>query len=913
MDLRCEGRPEPDAIDVAHPTLSWALAAPPSVRARQQTAYHILVATSPGQLRPGAADRWDSGVVESSATIVSYHGSPLRSVERCYWAIRVRNEKGQWTEWEKSGAWSMGLLDPDREWTAPWIHAPQQAAAPANEDPTKRPLRVHPPDPWFRREIQLETVPDRAVALVASVGFHELYVNGRKIGEDVLVPNVCDGSKRAFYRRYDIASYLQRGANTLALWIGSGWSVYPYFQDPDRSVQSLVSGQFYFQTGAVTQLVTTDANWLTHESPNRLLGTWEFQNFGGELYDARAEIDDWAKPGLVTTDWKPALCSDVRIPLSADPAEPNRRQREIRPVSVNEPEPGVYRIDFGCHFAGVLEVALTGAPGTRIALEFSEVESVSMMYSLRSEYIIGPSGHGTFRNRFNYVAGRWLTLRGLSAPPDLAGVRAWHVRNDYRPAAVFECSSEQLNRILTATRWTFENLTIGGFVADCPHRERMGYGGDGHASVTTGLYHYRLDAFLGKWNRDWHHVQGHPPVWSSTFDPTAIEPAPSQHPGEMPYTAPTYWGGGGPAWSGICIHLPWQLYRFYGNRRVLEESLPVITRWLEFMATKVSDGLLRRWGGKWDFLGDWLPPGRKAGVNSDLHETLFFNNCYWAWSLGTAVKIARVLDRPDLLVRWETEVTHAREAIHATFYDPQKSSYADGSQVSLATALLAEIPPPSIRASIEKRLAAEIEEVKKGHIHAGITGGALLFHHLLDQHRHDLLHLIVGRREYPSWTYMLDHGATTFWESWEDPKTNMSRIHSSFLYVGTWPMAGVLGIAPVSDAPGFAKVRIYPGPIGAPDLTWARGHYDSIRGRIGVSWKSTDGDFTLDVTIPPGVEADVALPAIDPRTISESDRPLDQVPDLRAVRHDHGRTFVTIPSGVYRFRCALNRSADVKP
>lgn len=902
--MRCEGRVEPASIELAQPALSWRLATSSDKRAQHQRAYHVIVATSPAKLAPATADRWNSEIVAAATTNVIYAGAALHSLERLYWAVRLQNENGEWSDWSRSGTWTMGLLDPAREWTAAWIHLPPSFLPPPDSEHESA-ARPAPPDPWFRREVHFDTPPARATALVASIGFHELYVNGQKVGDAVLAPNVCDGSKRAFYLQYDLGAYLRPGANVLALWLGAGWSVYPHFRDAAVPAQPMVSAMFHWATGSKHEVLATDASWLAHPSPNQLIGTWEFQNFGGERYDARAEILDWAQPNLSTADWKPAAVRSHDISLRADPAEPNRLQDELRPIDISELTPGVHRIDFGRNFAGFVEIALTAAPGTCIALEFSEAADQSITHSIRSEYIIGPSGTGTFRNRFNYAAGRWLTVRGNAVAPDPARTRAWSVRNDYRSSASFASSNPRLDAIVSASRWTFENLTIGGFVADCPHRERMGYGGDGHATLLSGLYQYRLDTFLAKWNRDWHDVQGHPPLWSSRHDPSAIEPPPSQHPGELPYTAPTYWGGGGPAWSGFCVQLPWQLYRFYGDTRILEQSFAPITRWLDFLETKVSADLLHRWGGKWDFLGDWLAPDVPRGVNSDLRETLFFNNCYRVWSLSTAAAIAGVLHEATLAQTWQSRAAAARRAIHQEFYDPVTAGYANNSQVSLAVALLAEIPPADLWPQIECLLEKEIREARKGHIGAGITGGALLFHYLLENDRHDLLNLMVGRPGYPGWAYMLDQGATTLWETWHKPSGNMSSLHSSFLYVGAWPIGGVLGIAPIASAPGFARVRICPGPVEAHDLTWARGHFDSVRGRIGVAWRRENGVFTLEVELPPGVVGEIGLPGIDPLAITESQRPLAEVPGLTFLRADQRRTFVAVPAGVYRFSCSV--------
>jgi alpha-L-rhamnosidase len=183
-----------------------------------------------------------------------------------------------------------------------------------------------------------------------------------------------------------------------------------------------------------------------------------------------------------------------------------------------------------------------------------------------------------------------------------------------------------LNRIHDTTMWTFRALSLGGYVVDCPHRERLGYGGDAHATVPAALTHYGMGAFYTKWMQDWRDMQSES--------------------GDLPYTAPTYVGGGGPAWSGIVIQLPWEMYVQYGDTRVLEQNWPMMDRWLQFLETNVSDGLLRPYGHEeWGFLGDWVPPGRgqSRGTRVDDRSTLFFNNCYWYSSLTTAARIADIL------------------------------------------------------------------------------------------------------------------------------------------------------------------------------------------------------------------------------------------------------------------------------
>ena len=119
--------------------------------------------------------------------------------------------------------------------------------------------------------------------------------------------------------------------------------------------------------------------------------------------------------------------------------------------------------------------------------------------------------------------------------------------------------------------------------------------------------------------------------------------------------------------------LPWQVYRYYGDTRILEQMYPTMQRWLAFLETKTEDGLLRRYGHKeWDFLGDWVPPGRgqEPGQRVDDRSTLFFNNCYYLYNLRACRQ-----DRPTCSARPTTHRSYRRQgprrspqAIHKEFF-----------------------------------------------------------------------------------------------------------------------------------------------------------------------------------------------------------------------------------------------------
>ena len=896
-DLRCEYLTDPLGIDVRQPRMSWRLTAVDAqARGQKQTAFQVLVASTKALLDQDQGDLWDSGTVSLDQSVhVVYTGKPLASGMECFWKVHVKDENGVTSAWSRPARWTMGLLDPS-DWRGKWIGTDEVFQRQGGSPPPDNKVS----DPWLRKTFELKAKPERATAYVASVGYHELYVNGKRIGDAVLSPAATNHRKRARYVTYEIADQLQEGKNVIALWLGVSWSIFPPYKTPDKPQTPIVLAQAdIWLPGGNPVRVMTDGSWRTHASPNTLLGVWDFMHFGGERYDAGQEVPGWSEANFDDSGWKPAAVYTPNLILSAEMVEPNRQIKEIRPVAVQETKPGVYRVDLGVNVTGWLAADVRGKPGDRIEFKFSERPESDMTTRLHSQYIIGPSEKGTFKNRFNYFTGRWVTIEGLKYQPALNEVRAYLVRTDYARAADFECSNDLLNRIYRTTVWTFEDLSLGGYVVDCPHRERMGYGGDGHATTPCGLNNYSLGAFYTKWAQDWRDVQGGSAAWG-TAEKAAVQD--SVESGNLPYTAPTYWGGGGPGWSGFCVTLPWEVYERYGDTRVLEENFATMQRWLAFLETKSKDNMLQRWGGQWDFLGDWLWPGAK-GVNGDTPETLFFNNCYWVYNLQTAAKIADVLGKKDAASQYRTRADEVRQAVHRKFFLPSDSSYVNGFPAYLAIALFVNLPPEDVRPAVWKRLDHEILVNRKGHIYAGITGGAFLYKTLLGADRQDLLFTMANQDDYPGWGDMLRRGATTIYESWD---RDSSLCHSSYLYIGTWFIEGLAGIKTDPLTPGFKRFILKPGVVNDPSLKWVKAHHDCIYGRIVSNWSLDDKrTLTWNVTVPPNTTATLLLPVGDGKTATESGQPLSAAKGVRQTTVQAGQATLELQPGAYEFKSAL--------
>ena len=882
VGLQCEYLHNPSGLDIPHPRLSWKMGTTVAVRGQRQTAYQVLVASSRELLDKEQGDLWDSGQVHSDESVhIVYDGKTLITGQKCFWKVRLADEQGNWTSWSEPAYWQMGLFAGD--WSAHWIGSAEMESQSVGGRPVDNKMF----DPWFRKTFTLTESLKEALIYVASIGYQELYVNGCKIGNAVLAPSVTDHKSRARYVTYDISHYLKKGENVIALWLGTSWAVFPAYQRNDEPAipMALAQAEITLTSGSKVRVIT-DGSWKTHASPNMLMGYWDAHHFAGEFYDASLEINGWNEVGFDDSDWEEAKVYRPQVMVSADKTESNLLMNEIKPVAVEEVSPGVYRVDMGINYAGWFEMPLVGQPGDSVVFCFSEREKDACSYGIHSIYKIGPGGKGAFRNRFNYMTGRWVQITGLRSVPDLKQIRGWMIRPDFRRSSGFECDISLLNDLYRTTLWTFENLSLGNYVVDCPHRERCGYGGDALATTRTALGNYQLGAFYNKWMEDWRDVQGED--------------------GNVPYTAPTYIGGGGPSWSGFCITLPWEVYRQYGDVRILEESFSTIRRWLDFVETKSKDDMLVR---KWSFLGDWLWPDawpersaiEKEGKSlGDTRETLFFNNCHWIYSLETAACIADVLGNETMAVAWRKRAEEVRRAVHKTFFNPDDNSYVNGYPAYLAIALMVDLPPEKLKAKVWKRLEYEILVNRKGHFWGGITAGSFLFHTLLDNQRNDLICEMATKEDFPSWGNMIKNGNGTFFEDWE---CRGSALHSSYLYIGSWFVESLGGIQRPKS--GFKEFVIAPW-IDEKGPRQVRSHYNSMYGTIVSNWKVTDNKLDIEVVVPANTTVLLKLPGVRFDSIKEGGSEWKKVKGIRLDSQRDNTVVFSLQSGTYRFSARMN-------
>ena len=394
-------------------------------------------------------------------------------------------------------------------------------------------------------------------------------------------------------------------------------------------------------------------------------------------------------------------------------------------------------------------------------------------------------------------------------------------------------------------KYTLSCLTFSGYMVDCPHIERMGYGGDGNSSTNTLQTLWDVRDVYANWMQAWH----------DALDST----------GDLPYVAPAFRTGGGPYWQGFIVKAPWRTYLNYGDRTLIYRHYDDMKRWMDYIEQHSVDGILQPWPDTerhgW-FLGDWaVPDGVDKGGESVLHAS----SCFISDCLADMIQMARMTRHPDDARHYAEWRQNLNAAIHRLFYHPETHTYANGTPLDQCYALLMGIPPDSATAAaVKARLIQDCHGKYRDHIAAGIMGVPIFTEWCIRERQTDLMATILRQEDYPGYLYMINNGATTTWESWDcgrPGKEDRSRVHNCYNGIGTWFYQALAGIRPDPAQPGYKHFFVDPQPVGGVD--WVRCTKPTQYGDIRVE---VSGD-TLKVTVPEGTTATAFPGTPDERTL----------------------------------------------
>lgn len=810
--LLCEGLVNPLGIDNPEPHFSWKVSGDiPTV-----SAYQIQVASSAGALLAGDPDRWDSGRVLSCNTVmIPYEGSSLNPEDECFWRVRVWGG-GTASGWSAPSRFSVGLLN--------GIPGNYIGAFGGNDV-----------SPLFRSGFEA-SAGDEIFIHVASLGYHELYVNGCKVGDAILSPAVSQLDKRSLTMTYDISESVVQGRNEIGIWAGKGWYTKEAF-DADYGgplVKAAVrrkSGDCGWET-----ILATDSTWRASDTGYRSPGKAVAWEFGGETIDARIAASSETSPVEVVEvkgiEESPMMCppnvmTDTLHAVSVSPLDDSSFFAKELGVSTA----GCWLVDMGRSILAQMEFNLpANEAGTLINACYADRIREDGILEKDTFYASGRGEGDTFRNRFCHHAFRYVVLTGCEKAPKPEDIVAYTFRTDYADASSFECSDKDMNDIHDLVKYTLSLLTFSGYQVDCPHIERLGYGGDGNSSTMTTQTMYDAAPLYYNWLRAWGDV---------------IRPD-----GSLPHTAPSpISAGGGPYWCGFIIMAPYRTALNYGDLRMAGELYDKMKLWLEYVDAYSVDGLLKRWPDTdyrgW-YLGDWIAP---EGIDvTDPLSIDIVNNCSLSQNLSALEKTALLLGKEDDARHFALRRDSLNATIHRVFFNPEDTTYASRSELDMLYPMLVGAVPGEIYPAVRKKMMERSSAVYRNHIAEGLVGIPILAEWAVMDNQPDFVYEKLKKRDCPGYLYMLDNGGTSTWEYWDGRR---SFIHNCFNGIGSWFYQAVGGIVP--EEPGYRTFSINPQiPSG---INWADVTKETPYGKIEVHWKISGDTVEYDLTVPVGTTA----------------------------------------------------------
>jgi hypothetical protein len=831
VHLECEARANPLGIDTPQPRLSWILES--AENGQRQSAYRILVASRPQLLHPGQADLWDSSEVASDETVnIDYAGHPLASGQRCFWQVQVRDRDGRWSSSE-TAEWTMGLLR-SSDWRASWIGVPGGALVPG-------------PLPLFRKEFDVARPLRRALLHVSGLGQHEVMLNGAPVSDHLFAPAWSDYRKRVFYQTFDVTAMLKNGRNAAAVMLGNGmYNVvggrYAKFTASFGPPKLIFQLTLEYADGSTARVVS-DPSWKTAPGPITFSCI-----YGGEDYDARLEQPGWDRPGFDDSKWPRA--ARMEAPggtLVAQFSPPIRVLQTYSTVSLTEPRPGVYVYDLGHNFSGRPVLRVHGAAGQKVRMITAELLDQNGLADQHSsgapvwfEYTLQGGGPEAWAPRFAYTGFRYVQVEGVK--PD--GIRGEFLHADAPRTGEFTSSSDLLNRIhaliIQAIRSNLQNV-----LTDCPHREKLGWLEQVHLMAAGLCYNFDLRTLLAK-------------IAADTRD--------AQLPnGMVPDIAPEYvvFENGfrdSPEWGSTAVLAPWHAWTWYGDRRPLQESFETIQRYIAYLDARSDHGILS-YG-----LGDWFDIGPGEPGMSKLTPRGITATAVYYQDLTAAAGAAHLLG--NIEVEWfcHQKAGELRAGFQRRFYDPEKKSFATGSQTANAMPLVVGLAPADASAALVAHIVDDVH-ARGNHTSAGDIGYHYLLSALAAGGRSDVIFAMATEPTAPSYASQLARGATSLTEAW-DANPNASQNHFMLGHIEQWLYEYLAGIAPQPGTYAWRRVILQPHPVG--DLQSAGASYDSPRGRIVCRWQRLGGEIVIDAVLPPGISGELRQPDGTVRATLES-------------------------------------------
>ena len=746
-----------------------------------------------------------------------------------------------------------------------------------------------------RKDFTLSQMPTSAVLFVTGQGLIEPHLNGVKVGNDYFIPGWTDYRQRLYYQAYNVTPLLQAGSNTLGAILGDGWyrgNVAEYGQNFYGSKTRLLAQLYLAYANGTNQIIASDPTWQAGFGP-----LCENDIQAGETYDARLEATGWDSPGYNNPSWTNVSTGAQYSPIiQASPVETVQTNQYLTPVSITQPQPGLYVLNFGQNISGWVALQVTNQPaGRRIVMRFGEwlnPDGTIFRDNLRNAramdtYICKGGGVETWTPRFTYHGFQYMEVQGLSQPPTATTFTAVLMHTGLSQAGSFQCSNNLINQIYSNMLWSVQDNHIS-VPTDCDQRnERAGWC-DGLEVMRTAMFNEQAESFFSKWAQDI--VDTKAGVTTSDFGQQA------------PVVADQGFSAG---WQDAVVFVPYWIYQTYGDLRPAQQSYTNMVNHLNYYATN-STGYIGPNSG----YGDWVAIDGSTPLN--LISTAFYARCAYMMSV-----MAQGLGKTADAATYGLLFTNICSAFQNNFVS-NDGTVGSGSEGGYALALAFNLLTPAEAASAKGKLAAAVM-AQNGYPSTGMVTTHLLLPSLQSIGRSDLAYGMLEETNYPSWGFEANLGASTIFELWNsvnadgtvnDSADGMNSLnHANFGTCAEWFYRGILGINPLE--PGFSRILIAP-QIGG-GLTWAQGYYNSIQGPIASAWRSTNNTLTLNVTIPANTTAEIDVPTTNVAAITESGVPAASSPGVAYIGVTNGVAIFDVGSGNYYFSSPFFQTSVAPP
>ncbi|MFA6127865.1 MAG: family 78 glycoside hydrolase catalytic domain [Bacteroidales bacterium] len=831
VSLSVENLVNPIGIDSRSPRFKWMM---DDVReGALQTAYRIRLGIDSADVARGKNLIWDSKKVKQSQMRAAYPGKiPLVPFTRYYWKVEVWDMKGKRSERSVVASFETGMMEM-KNWQGTWISDSKDIN--------------YKPAPYFRKEFQASKKIKTARVYITAAGLLELTINGQKVGNHRLDPMYTRFDKRNLYVTFDVTPLLTTGANAIGVLLGNGWynhqstAVWDFHKAHWRNrPRFLLNLRLTYEDGTV-ETIATGPGWQTSSGPVIFNSIYT-----AEHYDARLEQKGWDSPGFNESAWEGALA--VAAPsgnIAAQVIQPIRNVEEIPAKSVQKFNDQLYVFNLGRNIAGVSKITVQGPAGTVIRLKHSEQitaegkadqSNIDVHYRPTDDkdpfqtdiFILKGEGEETFMPRFNYKGFQYVEVSS-SNPVNLVkeNLTGYFMHSDVPPMGSISSSNPVIDKIWAATNASYLS-NLFGYPTDCPQREKNGWTGDAQIAVETGLYGFDGITVYEKWLADHRDEQ----------KPNGILPS------IVPTAGWGYTWGNGPDWTSTIAIIPWNIYLFYGDSKLLADCYDNIRLYVDHITDISKDGLTD-WG-----LGDWIP------VKSVTPKE-FTSSIYYYTDALILSKAAKLLGNDQDQKKYLELSRKIAAAINAKYLNRETGIYGEGFQTELSTALFWGIVPDDLKARVAENLKNRII-ADNSHIDVGLLGTKAILNALSENGYADLAYTLAAEETFPSWGYWIVNGATTLQENWPlTTNTDISRNHIMFGEIGAWFYKALGGIKPDPDQPGFKNVLLEPHFV--KGLTHFEARHTGPYGEIVSSWKREGNKVLYTVVIPPNSTATLKL------------------------------------------------------